>query len=218
MLCWKFSNEGNDCLEDQQFSDQVEEIIFSFLEYLPDLRKILVEDVEAILRGDPAAVSIREIVLAYPGLLAISVYRIANFLHRLSLPLIPRIMTEYIHSKTGIDIHPGAQIGNGVMIDHGTGVVIGETTVIGSNIRIYQGVTLGGLSPAKSMSDPAKKRHPTIEDNVIIYSGATILGDATIGEGSVIGGNVWLVRDVPPKSRIYLQDSSNQREIKLEVK
>ena len=218
VLCWKFYQEGKDCLKDIKFKDQVEEIIFRFLDYLPNLRNILSEDVDAILRGDPAAVSKREVVLAYPGLLAISVHRIAHFLYCLNLPLIPRIMAEYIHSKTGIDIHPGAKIGKGIMIDHGTGVVIGQTTIIGRNVRIYQGVTLGGLSPKKSMNEPEKKRHPTIEDNVIIYSGATILGDVTIGEGSVIGGNVWLVRDVPPKSRIYIQDTSNHQEIIIDRK
>ena len=123
-------------------------------------------------------------------------------------------MTEYIHSRTGIDIHPGAEIGNGLMIDHGTGVVIGETAVIGNDTRIYQGVTLGALSPARSMADPELKRHPTIEDNVIIYSGATILGNVTIGTGSIIGGNVWLVHDVPPGSRVYLEDSPEKQEIR----
>ena len=216
VICWKFSQERADCSKNERFGEEVEKIAFSFLEYLPELREILTEDVDAILRGDPAAVSKREIVLAYPGLLAISVYRIAHFLHRLNVPLIPRIMTEYIHSKTGIDIHPGAQIGRGVMIDHGTGVVIGETSVIGNNIRIYQGVTLGALSPPKAMSSPDTKRHPTIEDRVVIYSGATILGNVTIGEGSVIGGNVWLVNDVPPESRIYLEDGSERYGLKSE--
>ena len=210
VICWKFSQEGADCSKNRQFGEEVEKIAFSFLEYLPELRETLTEDVDAILRGDPAAVSKLEIVLAYPGLLAISVYRIAHFLQRLNVPLIPRIMTEYIHSKTGIDIHPGAQIGRGVMIDHGTGVVIGETSVIGNSIRIYQGVTLGALSPPKAMSNPDTKRHPTIEDRVVIYSGATILGNVTIGVGSVIGGNVWLVNDVPPESRIYLETGSER--------
>ncbi len=214
VLCWRDSHEGADCRENQHFSDQVEEIIFHFFEYLPGLREILAEDVDAILRGDPAAVSKREIVLAYPGLQAIGVYRIANFLHNQGVPLIPRIMTEHIHSETGIDIHPGATIGRGVMIDHGTAVVVGETSLIGNDVRIYQGVTLGALSPEKSVSTPEKKRHPTIEDGVIIYSGATILGDVTIGANSVIGGNVWLVHDVDPNSRVYLKDASQMQEIR----
>lgn len=205
VLCWKYSQEGEDCENIMHFGEKVEEISFNFLDYLSELRETLTEDVDAILKGDPAAVSKREIVLAYPGLLAISVYRIAHFLHRLNVPLIPRIMTEYVHSRTGIDIHPGAHIGNAVMIDHGTGVVIGETSEIGNHVRIYQGVTLGALSPLKAMSNPDIKRHPTIEDRVVIYSGATILGNVIIGAGSVIGGNVWLVRDVPPESRIFLQ-------------
>ena len=217
VLCWKFSQEGDNCRENQQFVEEVEQINFSFLEYLPSLRETLALDVEAILNGDPAAVSRREIVLAYPGLIAVSVYRIANFLHKQNVPLIPRIMTEYIHSRTGIDIHPGAEIGRGLMIDHGTGVVIGETSVIGNETRIYQGVTLGALSPAKSMAEPELKRHPTIEDNVIIYSGATILGNVTIGTGSIIGGNVWLVQDVPPESRVYLEDAPEKQEIRSGV-
>ena len=126
-------------------------------------------------------------------------------------------MTEYIHSRTGIDIHPGAEIGKGLMIDHGTGVVIGERAVIGNDTRIYQGVTLGALSPARLMADPELKRHPTIEDNVIIYSGATILGNITIGTGSIIGGNVWLVHDVPPGSRVYLEDTPKKQEIRSGV-
>ena len=214
VLCWKYSQEGDNCHDNQQFGKQIEQITFSFLEYLPSLRETLALDVEAILRGDPAAVSKREIVLAYPGLIAVSVYRIANFLHKKNVPLIPRIMTEYIHSRTGIDIHPGAEIGRGLMIDHGTGVVIGETAVIGNDTRIYQGVTLGALSPLKSMADPELKRHPTIEENVIIYSGATILGKVSIGAGSIIGGNVWLVHDVPPGSRVYLEDAPEKQEIR----
>ena len=217
VLCWKFSQEGENCRENQEFGEEVEQISFSFLEYLPSLREVLAQDVEAILKGDPAAVSRREIVLAYPGLIAVSVYRIANFLHKQKVPLIPRIMTEYIHSRTGIDIHPGAEIDKGLMIDHGTGVVIGETAVIGNDTRIYQGVTLGALSPARSMADPELKRHPTIEDNVIIYSGATILGNVTIGTGSIIGGNVWLVHDVPPGSRVYLEDAPEKQEIRSGV-
>ncbi len=151
------------------------------------------------MSGDPAARSIEEIILSYPGPEAILVHRIAHFLHVRGVPIIPRIMSEYIHGKTGIDIHPGATIGESFFIDHGTGVVVGETCIIGNNVKLYQGVTLGALSVKKSMS--GKKRHPTIEDDVTIYSGATILGGETvIGKGSTVGGNVWLTESVPAGS------------------
>jgi len=160
-------------------------------------------DVEAAVAGDPAAKSAEEVILSYPGLEALTVHRCANFLWRRGIPLIPRMMSEYVHAKTGIDIHPGATIGERFFIDHGTGVVIGETAVIGDNVKIYQGVTLGALSVRKSESD--RKRHPTIEDDVTIYSGATILGGKTvIGSGCVVGGNVWLTSSLPPGSRIYV--------------
>jgi serine O-acetyltransferase len=159
-------------------------------------------DVRAAHGGDPAAKGLDEIIISYPGIEAVAVYRVAHELHLLKVPLIPRIMTEYAHSKTGIDIHPGATIGENFFIDHGTGVVIGETTEIGNNVRIYQGVTLGALSikmDASGKIERGKKRHPTIRDNVIIYSGATILGGKTvIGEHSVVGGNVWLTESVTP--------------------
>jgi len=213
VLCWKASQEGEHCEELPEFEQQVEAIAFEFLEYIPELRDILSEDVDAILQGDPASVSKREIVLAYPGLQAVSVYRIAHFLHERGVPLIPRIMTEYIHSRTGIDIHPGVSIGKGLMIDHGTGIVIGETAIIKDHVRLYQGVTLGALSPQHSLDNPDLKRHPTIENKVIVYSGATILGDTVIGEGSVVGGNVWLTHSIPPNSRIFLnEDTSGQEE------
>ena len=161
--------------------------------------------------GDPAAKSINEVVQTYPGFYAIAAFRIANELHRLGSVGIPRVITEHAHSKTGIDIHPGAKIGAHFCIDHGTGVVIGETTVIGNHVKIYQGVTLGALSVDKS--DAERKRHPTIEDNVVIYAGATILGGETvIGHDSVIGGNVWLTRSVPPHSKIYYQAKMNNGE------
>jgi len=209
VLCWKASLEGERCQENPEFGEQVESITYEFLEYLPTLREVLSEDVEAILRGDPASVSKREIVLAYPGLQAVSVFRIAHFLHQRGVPLIPRIMTEYIHSKTGIDIHPGVSIGRGLMIDHGTGIVIGETSVIKDQVRLYQGVTLGALSPQHSLANPDLKRHPTIENNVIVYAGATLLGDVVVGEGSIIGGNVWLTHSIPPNSRVYLRDADS---------
>ncbi len=172
---------------------------------LPSLRRLLFQDVQAHFTGDPAAKSLDEIILAYPGMLAISVHRIAHFLWRKKVPLLPRIMSEYAHARTGIDIHPGARIGRHFMIDHGTGVVIGETTVIGDHVRIYQGVTLGALTvPADAGKFRDAKRHPTIRDRVTIYAGATILGGKTvIGEGATIGGNVWLTRSVPPGATVF---------------
>lgn len=185
-----------DCLE------RAHDITNRFLVELPLIRARLQRDVLAALEGDPAAQSESEVILAYPGLAAIAVNRIANFFYRHEIPLMPRIMSEYIHHQTGIDIHPGATIGDSFFIDHGTGVVIGETTYIGDCVKLYQGVTLGALSVKKSLA--RKKRHPTIEDNVTIYAGATILGgDTIIGHDSVIGGNVWLVSSVPPFSKVY---------------
>ena len=179
-----------------------------FIRKLTRLRSILAGDVRAAYQGDPAAKSYDEIIFSYPGLFAISVYRIAHQLHDQCVPLIPRIMTEYAHSITGIDIHPGARIGESFFIDHGTGVVVGETTEIGNRVRLYQGVTLGALSVKSEEADQLryKKRHPTIEDDVIIYSGATILGGNTvIGARSVIGGNVWIVDSIPPDTTVFLK-------------
>lgn len=174
----------------------------NFIDKIPELYKILNTDLEAILEGDPAAQSKTEIIKVYPGFTAICFYRIAHLLHKLEVALIPRILTEYAHSKTGIDIHPGAQIGEYFFIDHGTGIVIGETTIIGNNVKIYQGVTLGALSVDKKLANT--KRHPTVEDNVIIYAGATILGGETvIGTNSIIGGNVWLTKSVSADSTVY---------------
>lgn len=172
-----------------------------FFERLPKLAQLLELDAQAALAGDPAAYSREEIIIAYPGFYAVSIYRIAHTLHGLGIPLIPRLMTEYAHEKTGIDIHPGAQISESFFIDHGTGVVIGETAVIGKNVKIYQGVTLGALSVKKKLQ--SVKRHPTIEDDVVIYANATILGGNTvIGRGSIIGGNTWIVESVKPQSVI----------------
>lgn len=176
-----------------------EKTVLSLIEEIPEIRRKSHLDAQAALAGDPAARSEEEIILSYPGLEAILVHRIAHFLHINGVPMIPRIMSEYIHGKTGIDIHPGAEIGESFFIDHGTGVVIGETTIIGNNVKIYQGVTLGALSVKKEMHD--KKRHPTIEDNVTIYAGATILGGNTvIGKNSTIGGNVWITKSVKENS------------------
>ena len=179
-----------------------EKIAADFFKGIPELYRILNTDVDAIFAGDPAAKSEFEVIRAYPGFLAICFYRIAHLLLQLRVPLLPRILTEHAHSQTGIDIHPAARIGEYCMIDHGTGVVIGETSVIGDHVKIYQGVTLGALSVDKSMA--SVKRHPTIEDHVIIYSNATILGgDTIVGHHSVIGGNVWLTNSVAPGSMLY---------------
>lgn len=170
------------------------------LSRLPRVRELVYSDIRAAYDGDPAAASYEEIVLSYPSLAAVCVYRLAHILYTLKIPLLPRIMTEHAHRRTGIDIHPGAKIGERFFIDHGTGVVIGETCVIGNNVKLYQGVTLGAKSfPLDEHGNPIKgiKRHPNIEDDVIIYANATILGDVTIGHGSVIGGNVWLTKSVP---------------------
>ena len=179
-----------------------EQLAGLFFLQMPELYRILITDVHAIFNGDPAARSEFEVVRTYPGFLAITFYRLANCLYRLDVPLLPRILTEYAHSKTGIDIHPAATIGEYFHIDHGTGIVIGESCTIGNNVKLYQGVTLGAVSVAKSMA--FTKRHPTVEDNVVIYSGATILGGETvIGHDSIIGGNVWLTKSVPPHSTVY---------------
>jgi serine O-acetyltransferase len=179
-----------------------------FLRTFPRLRAILATDVKAAYRGDPAAKSFDEVIFSYPGLFAVTVYRAAHQLLQQGVPLLPRIMTEFAHSRTGIDIHPGAQIRESFFIDHGTGVVIGETTEIGRRVRLYQGVTLGALSlpPDQVESLRDQKRHPTVEDDVIIYSGATILGGETvIGARAVIGGNVWLTDSVPPDTKVFLK-------------
>ncbi len=174
---------------------------------LPRLREMLNEDAVTAYDLDPAARSVEEVVFSYPTLEAITAHRVAHVLHRQGVPMIPRIISEYAHSRTGIDIHPAASIGRRLFIDHGTGVVVGETAKIGSDVKIYQGVTLGALTTKRSATDEngrTLKRHPTIEDGVTIYSGATILGgDTVVGAGSVVGGNVWLVRSVPPGSKIF---------------
>ncbi len=173
-----------------------------FFANIPGMYYLLNLDAEAIFHGDPAAIDVDEVILTYPGFIAISIYRIAHELYVLDVPHLPRILTEYAHQLTGVDIHPGAKIGKSFFIDHGTGVVIGETALIGDNVKIYQGVTLGALSVEKKLAK--LKRHPTIEDNVVIYSGAKILGgDTVIGKNSIIGGNAWLTRSVPEDSIVY---------------
>jgi serine O-acetyltransferase len=202
--CFRYDLPCRECEE------QGQEIALAFLESIPSIRRILATDVRATYDGDPAANSYDEIIFSYPGMFATTVHRAAHLLFKFEVPLLPRMMTEYAHSLTGIDIHPGAEIGESFVIDHGTGVVIGETTVIGKYVRIYQGVTLGALSLPKDAGERlrGKKRHPTIEDDVIIYSGATILGgDTVIGERSVIGGNVWITESVPPDTKVIMETS-----------
>jgi len=185
-----------------------DEIVENFFNALPEVHEKLQEDATAMYMGDPAAKSLNEVVRTYPGFYAIAAYRIANILSLEKVKVIPRIITEHAHSKTGIDIHPAATIGRSFCVDHGTGVVIGETSVIGNHVKLYQGVTLGALSVRKE--DAEKKRHPTLEDNVVIYSGATILGGETIiGKNSIIGGNVWLTESVEPNSKIYYKNKTS---------
>jgi len=181
----------------------------TLLRKIPKLREALAGDLQAAYDGDPAAKSFDEIIFSYPGFKAVAIYRVAHELHRQGVPLLPRIMTEYAHTVTGIDIHPGAKIGRSFFIDHGTGVVVGETCVIGENVKLYQGVTLGALSfpkDAKGRLLRGHKRHPTIEDNVTIYSGATVLGGNTvIGAHAIVGGNVWLTESIPPNTQIVIE-------------
>ena len=186
------------------------------LETLPAIADMVADDVRAAFDGDPAATGFDEIILAYPGVMAVFTYRIAHALHVAGVPLIPRVMTEFAHLETGVDIHPGARLGRSFFIDHGTGTVIGETTDIGNNVKLYQGVTLGALSFPKNERGElirGTKRHPTVEDDVVIYAGATILGGETVvGRGSVIGGSVWLTASVPPGTRVTLQGDQLKRE------
>ena len=196
--------------EDERDADclcRAERLTIRILEGLPDIRELLRDDIQAAFEGDPAAKSIEEIMLSYPSLEAMSIFRIAHHVYTCGVPILPRIMTEYAHRNTGIDIHPGAAIGRRFFIDHGPGGVIGETCSIGANVKLYQGVTLGAKSfPLDENGNPIKgiKRHPDIEDNVVIYAGATILGgDTRIGHDSVIGGNVWLTQSVPPYSTVF---------------
>ena len=174
-------------------------VVEQFLDELPELRTAMMLDAEALYAGDPAARSVDEVILAYPGFLAVALYRVAHALHRGGVPLVPRLVAELGHRETGVDLHPAARIGRSLAIDHGTGVVVGESAVIGDRVKLYQGVTLGALSVRKALADT--KRHPTLEDDVVVYANATILGGETVvGAGSVIGGNVWLTKSVPPRS------------------
>ncbi len=200
-LCFECGHYRVNCPECDAKSDLM---VDNFLKKLPVVQHTLATDVQAAYNGDPAARSTDETIFCYPGVLAVTYYRLAHELSGLDVPLIPRIITEHAHSLTGIDIHPGAEIGESFFIDHGTGVVIGETCIIGKKVRIYQGVTLGAKSfPLDSEGRPIKgtERHPIVEDDVIIYSGTTVLGRVVIGRGSIIGGNLWITEDVPPESR-----------------
>ena len=192
---------------EQEIEEMAEDIVITFFKKLPLIREYVEGDLEAAYDGDPAAYYHAEIVLAYPGLYAITVNRIAHELFQLGVPLLPRIMTEHAHWQTGIDIHPGATIGRNFFIDHGTGIVVGETTVIGNNVKIYQGVTLGALSTRGGQKLQDKRRHPTIEDDVVIYSGASILGgDTVIGKGSVIGSNAFVTKSIAPETRVSIRN------------
>lgn len=192
--------------------DSIENAHNNFFSEVPNIHQRLLKDADAYLKFDPAAKCAEEVILCYPGFYTVSIYRLANVLYRLKIPVLPRIISEYAHGKTGIDIHPGATIGDKLFIDHGTGIVIGETAVIGKNVKIYQGVTLGALYVGKNLA--GSKRHPTLEDNVIIYSNSTILGGETvIGHDSVVGGNTWITESIPPfsvafhKPSIHIKDS-----------
>lgn len=202
-ICRKISECPQDVCQ-----KQAQIVVKELLEKLPEIRSMLSGDIEAAYSGDPAAVSTEEVILSYPCVLTITTYRIAHELYLRGVPLIPRIMSEHIHSLTGIDIHPGAKIGKNFFIDHGTGVVIGETAEIGDNVKLYQGVTLGALSFPKDKKGniiKGRKRHPTIGNNVVIYSGATLLGaEAVIGDNVVIGGNVWITSPVAPGTKIAI--------------
>ena len=194
-------NEGVETAE-----ERAQEVCLAFFEQIPTVRALVQTDVQAAYDGDPAATSKDEVIFCYPGLFAITVYRLAHVLYTLGIPMIPRIMTEYAHGVTGIDLHPGATVGDHFFFDHGTGIVIGETTVIGSHVKIYQGVTLGGLTTRGGQSLRGKKRHPTIEDNVTIYAGASVLGGETvIGRDSVIGSNAFITKSVPPCTTVSMK-------------
>jgi len=201
-LCYAGETESRQSVDERASEDKARRLTMDFLDRLPALRKLLADDVEAAFDGDPAARNNDEIILAYPGLFAITVYRLAHEFFLLDVPLLPRVMTEWAHMQTGVDIHPGATIGRHFFVDHATGVVIGETTLIGNNVKVYQGVTLGALSFPKDERGRVirgKRRHPTVEDNVTIYANAIVLGgDTVIGEGAVVGGSVFLTSSVPP--------------------
>ena len=198
-------------MEEEKAAERAQQMCVAFFEAIPGVRALVQSDLEASYEGDPAATSMAEIIFSYPGLFAITVYRLAHELYSLGVPMLPRMMTEHAHSVTGIDIHPGATIGKHFFIDHGTGIVIGETTVIGENVKIYQGVTLGALSTRGGQSLRGVRRHPTIEDNVTIYAGASVLGGETvIGQGSVIGSNAFITKSIAPCTTVSIKNQELQ--------
>ncbi len=206
--CIFWNPEQDSTIAESEAKQLAKTIVYGFFDSVPSLRSSLKNDANAIYHADPAAKSLVEVILSYPGFLAVMVYRIAHYFYQQQVPLIPRMFTEIAHRQTAIDIHPGATIGNSFCMDHGTGIVIGETAVIGNNVMLYQGVTLGAFS-TKDV-DLALKRHPTIEDGVTIYSMSTILGgDTIVGANSIVGGNVWLTRSLAPNSKIYLSEDFN---------
>lgn len=218
-----YKNHINSEAEDSSLEEKTNKICLTFLKSLPKIQEYITTDVQAAYDGDPAAGDIEQIIFSYPGIFAVSIYRIAHELYELSVPCIPRIMTEYAHNETGIDINAGAKIGKYFFVDHGTGVVIGETCVIGENVKLYQGVTLGALSTRGGQSLQGVKRHPTLEDNVTIYSGASILGgDTVIGKNSVIGGNAFITKSVPEDTKVSIKNpelkfkNSKPKELKQE--
>ena len=207
LLAFRHQAVREDCLEDEDLKTKADRICLAFLDKLPRIREYLVTDVQATFDGDPAAGSKDEIIFSYPGVFAVTIYRLAHELYLLEVPLIPRIMGEYAHNLTGIDIHPGATIGKYFFIDHGTGVVIGETTTIYDNVKLYQGVTLGALSTRGGQALRGVRRHPTLEEGVTVYSGTSILGGETvIGNGAVIGSNVFITKSVTAGSRVSIKD------------
>jgi len=202
-------------MAEEEAKERAEQVSVAFFEKIPAVRAVVQTDLTAFYEGDPAATDVREIIYAYPGLFAITVYRLAHELYLMEVPLLPRIMTEHAHSITGIDIHPGATVGEYFFIDHGTGIVIGETTVIGKNVKIYQSVTLGALSTRGGQSLRGKRRHPTIEDNVTIYAGASVLGgDTVIGQGSVIGSNAFITASVAPCTTVSIKNQELQMKVR----
>ncbi len=208
ILVWS-AKESQNVVNPSETRQIAKEVTSDFFDYIPTLRTLLKKDVKATYNGDPAAKSEAEIILSYPGFQATTTYRIAHFLYKRDIPLMPRMMTEIAHSETGIDIHPGATIGPSFCIDHGTGIVIGETSDIGHNVKLYQGVTLGALSVPKSKS--TTKRHPTLGDHIVVYAETTILGgDTQIGSNSIIGGNVWITQSIPENSKISLSSDYQQ--------
>ena len=219
-LCYLEEADSGNPTPEKVCDDQARTVTVTFLENVPAIREMLAGDVQAAFDGDPAALNLDEVILAYPGLLAISVHRLAHALYKLQVPLMPRIMSEWAHLQTGIDIHPGANIGHNFFIDHGTGVVIGETTDIGDNVKVYQGVTLGALSFAKDERGRVireAKRHPTVEDNVTLYANAIVLGGETvIGADSVVGGSVFVTSSVPPKSVVTFKPPELRLKTKAE--